>query len=67
MYCIPSASRRGVWRGYGGWDGVEGGVTGCKVQLVLGLDVPGQHRAGTGHVHLPGGAAQSLSHRESSG
>ena len=55
MYCIPSASRRGVWTGYEGWEGVEGGVTGCKVKLVLGLDVPSKHRAGTGHVHLPGG------------
>ena len=39
----------------------EVGVTGCKVQLVLGLNVPGKHRAGTGHVPLPGGTAHSLS------
>ena len=46
--------------------GVGGGggeVAGCKLQLFLGLVVPGKHRASSGHVHLPGGIAYLLSHR----
>ena len=42
-------------------------MTGCKVQLVLGLDVPGKHRAGHGPRTPARRTAHSLSHRKPAG